>query len=107
MSFLLRSSTESIDYNGFGESIELRTSFKDRLEADPKDHQARYDLASALNAMGERDQAAEALLDIVRRDRKWNEDAARLQLLKFFEAWGNDEPATGSARRRLSAVLFS
>ena len=82
-------------------------SFKDRLEADPKDHQARYDLASALNAMGEREQAADALLDIVRRDRKWNEDAARVQLLKFFEAWGNDDPATGSARRRLSAVLFS
>jgi putative thioredoxin len=82
-------------------------SYKTRLEADPKDHQARYDLATALNAMGEREQAAEALLEIVRRDRKWNEEAARLQLLKFFEAWGGDEPATGAARRRLSALLFS
>jgi putative thioredoxin len=82
-------------------------TYKARLEADPKDHQARYDLASALNAMGEREQAAEALLEIMRRDRKWNEDAARLQLLKFFEAWGFDDPATGPARRRLSALLFS
>jgi len=82
-------------------------SLKARLEADPKDHQARYDLATALNAMDEREAAADALLEIMRRDRKWNEDAARLQLLKFFEAWGFDEPATGAARRRLSAILFS
>jgi putative thioredoxin len=82
-------------------------TYKARLEADPKDHQARYDLASALNAMGEHEQAAEALLEIMRRDRKWNEEAARLQLLKFFEAWGFDDPVTGAARRRLSAILFS
>jgi putative thioredoxin len=82
-------------------------NYKARLEADPKDHQARYDLATALNAMGEREQAADALLEIMRRDRKWNEEAARLQLLKFFEAWGSDDPATGAARRRLSAILFS
>ncbi len=82
-------------------------SFRARLEADPADHQARYDLATALNAMGERDQAAAALLEIIRRARGWNDDAARLQLLKFFEAWGSDEPATGTARRRLSALLFS
>ncbi len=82
-------------------------TYKARLEADPKDHQARYDLASALNAMGEREQAAEALLDIMRRDRKWNEEAARLQLLKFFEAWGSDDPVTAAARRRLSSILFS
>src|SRR3984957_10859084 len=82
-------------------------TYKARLEADPKDHQARYDLATALNAMGEGAQAADALLEIMRRDRKWNEEAARLQLLKFFEAWGSDEPVTGTARRRLSAILFS
>jgi putative thioredoxin len=82
-------------------------SLQARLIADPADHQARYDLATALNAMGEREQAAEALLEIIRRARTWNEEAARLQLLKFFEAWGSDEPATGAARRRLSALLFS
>ena len=78
-----------------------------RVAADPADHQARYDYATALNATGQREQAADALLDIVRRDRAWNEDAARLQLLKFFEAWGFDDPATMAARRKLSAILFS
>jgi putative thioredoxin len=78
-----------------------------RVAADPKDLEARYDLATALNATGEREQAAEELLEIVRRNRTWNEDAARLQLLKFFEAWGFDDPATTAARRKLSSVLFS
>jgi putative thioredoxin len=82
-------------------------SLEARLAADPADFQARYDLATALNAMGEREKAAEALLEIIRRNRTWNEDAARLQLLKFFEAWGFDDPATQAARRRLSAILFS
>nr|WP_294560411.1 co-chaperone YbbN [uncultured Rhodopila sp.] len=82
-------------------------SLQARLAADPADHQARYDLATALNAMNERDQAAEALLEIIRRARTWNDDAARLQLLKFFEAWGFDDAATSAARRRLSALLFS
>ncbi len=82
-------------------------SLQARLAADPADHQARYDLATALNANNEREQAAEALLEIIRRARTWNEGAARLQLLKFFEAWGFDDPATQSARRRLSALLFS
>ena len=82
-------------------------SLQARVAADPADLQARYDLATALNAGGEREQAADALLEIVRRNRTWNEDAARLQLLKFFEAWGFDDPATAAARRKLSAVLFS
>ena len=73
----------------------------------PDDHQARYDLATALNATGRREEAAAALLEIIRRDRSWNEDAARLQLLKFFEAWGMSDPATLAARRKLSALLFS
>lgn len=82
-------------------------SLRARVAADSADLQARYDLATALNAIGEREQAADALLDIVRRNRGWNEDAARLQLLKFFEAWGFDDPVTAAARRKLSAVLFS
>jgi putative thioredoxin len=82
-------------------------SFQARVAADPTDLQARYDLASALNAINERDQAADALLEIIRRNRTWNEEAARLQLLKFFEAWGFDDPATMAARRKLSSVLFS
>jgi putative thioredoxin len=78
-----------------------------RVEADRDDFQARYDLATALNATDQREEAADALLDIVRRNRAWNEEAARLQLLKFFEAWGFDDPATMAARRKLSAILFS
>lgn len=84
---------------------QLKT-FEKRLAANPDDHQARYDLAAALNALGRREAAADALLDIVRRDRGWKDDAARLQLLKFFEAWGFDDPATTAARRKLSALLF-
>jgi len=78
-----------------------------RLAADPADHQARYELATALNATGRRAEAADALLEILRRDRNWNEGAARLQLLKFFEAWGFDDPTTMASRRKLSALLFS
>jgi putative thioredoxin len=78
-----------------------------RLAANPDDFEARYDLATALNASGARAEAATALLEIIRRERSWNEGAARLQLLKFFEAWGMDDPATMAARRKLSAMLFS
>jgi putative thioredoxin len=82
-------------------------AFEAALAADPADHQARYDLATALNAMDRREEAADALLEIIRRQRNWNEEAARLQLLKFFEAWGFDDEVTMSARRKLSAILFS
>lgn len=78
-----------------------------RLAADPKDHQARYDLAMIASARGERDQAADHLLAIMRQDRAWNEEAARKQLLQFFEAWGMTDEATLSARRKLSSLLFS
>ena len=81
--------------------------FERRLAADPADHEARYELASALNATGRRAEAADALLDIMRRDRAWRDDAARLQLLKLFEAWGLADPDTLAARRKLSALLFS
>jgi putative thioredoxin len=82
-------------------------SLEARLAADPADHQARYDLATALNAMDQREQAADALLEIFRRNRAWNDDAARKQLLKFFEAWGFEDAATAAARRKLSALLFA
>ncbi len=99
-------STLALAREGREAQAQLQT-FQDRLAADPADHEARYELATALNAMGEREQAADALLDIMRRDRAWNEGAARVQLLKLFESWGSEEPVTGSARRRLSAILFS
>jgi putative thioredoxin len=78
-----------------------------RLAANADDHQARFDYAVALNAIGKREEAAEQLLQILRRDRKWNDEAARLQLLKFFEAWGLTDDVTVAARRRLSTLLFS
>ena len=86
---------------------EQLTGLQHRLEANPDDHQARFDLATALNATDDREGAASALLDIMRRDRTWNDQAARLQLLRLFEAWGLSDPATIAARRRLSALLFS
>ncbi len=81
--------------------------FRDRLQADENDHEARYELATGLNALGQREQAADALLDLLRRDREWNSGAARLQLIKLFEAWGFDDPVTLASRRRMSALLFS
>ncbi len=76
------------------------------VAANPDDHQARFDLAVALSAKGDRDAAADALLEIIRRDRKWNEEAARKQLLQLFEAWGLMDPASVAARRKLSAIWF-
>ncbi len=89
------------------EAKDQLSSLAEKVAADPADNAARYELASALNATGEREAAADALLDIIRRERAWNDDAARLQLLKFFEAWGFDDAATMTARRKLSALLFS
>jgi putative thioredoxin len=73
---------------------------------NPDDHQARFDLAVALAAKGDRDDAANQLLEIIRRERRWNEDAARKQLLQFFEAWGLMDASTVAARRKLSAIWF-
>jgi putative thioredoxin len=78
-----------------------------QVEANPLDHQARFDLALALNARGRREEAVDHLLDIVRRDRSWNEDGARKQLVQFFEAWGPTDEMTVAGRRRLSAILFA
>ncbi|MGD9913536.1 MAG: thioredoxin [Rhizobiaceae bacterium] len=78
-----------------------------RLAENPKDHAARFDLAMIQNAMDLRAEAADSLLAIVKADRTWNEDGARAQLLKFFEAWGPTDEATLAARRRLSSLLFS
>ncbi len=78
-----------------------------KVAANPADHQARFDLAVALNGAGKREEAAEHLLTIVRRDRKWNDDAARKQLVQFFDAWGFADPAAVEGRKKLSSVLFS
>jgi putative thioredoxin len=80
---------------------------KAKIEADPKDHQARYDYALALDGAGDREGALTQLLEIVQRDRKWNEEAARKHLVTLFEAMGPTDPRTIDARRRLSSILFS
>lgn len=86
-----------------GEIEELKA----RVNFEPNDFQAYFDLALALNAKGLREEAADALLEIFRRDRSWNDDGARKQLVQFFEEWGPMDKATIGARRRLSALLFS
>jgi putative thioredoxin len=85
---------------------ERLSEFEARLAANEDDHEARIELAVALNAMERRAEAAEALLAAIKRDRAWNDEAARKQLLKFFEAWGPMDPATVKARRGLSTLLF-
>jgi len=77
------------------------------VEREPSDHQARFDLALALAASDRRAEAVDHLLDIVRRDRKWNDDGARKQLVQFFDAWGPTDESTVGGRRRLSSILFS
>jgi putative thioredoxin len=78
-----------------------------RLQANPKDHRARFDLAMILNAKGQRHEAADHLLAIMKADRAWNDDGARKQLLQFFDAWGPGDEASVTARRKLSSLLFS
>ncbi len=78
-----------------------------RVAADPDDHEARFELATGLMGNGDRDGAADALLEIVRRDREWNDGAARTQLLTLFEAVGLEDPWVAAQRRRLSQILFA
>jgi putative thioredoxin len=80
---------------------------KARVDADPKDHQARYDYALALDGAGDREGALNQLLEVVKRDRKWNDEAARKHLVTLFEAMGPTDPRTIDARRKLSSILFS
>jgi putative thioredoxin len=77
------------------------------IDSDPSNLQARHDLAIALNAAGERAEALEQLLAIIRKQRDWNEEAARKQLVKFFEAWGPKDELTIQGRRKLSSILFA
>ncbi len=86
-----------------GETSELEA----RLQADPNDHQARFDLAGVLAGQGRLEQAVEHLLTIVEADREWNDQAARKQLLTVFEAAGASSPVARDGRRRLSSILFS
>lgn len=81
--------------------------FEKKVSANPGDLQARFDLAEACFAKGLKDRAVDELTEIIRRDRTWEEDKARTQLLKYFEAWGFADPASVTGRRKLSTLLFS
>jgi putative thioredoxin len=83
------------------------SQYERRIAADPDDHEARYELAGALMAAGDRDAAADHLLESIRRDREWNEAAARKRLLQLMEVVGLEDPWAGAQRRRLSAILFT
>ena len=89
------------------QSVGPVAELEQKVAANPLDHQARFDLAVALNAAGKREEAADHLLAIVKRDRKWNDDGARKQLVQFFEAWGPTDEATVNGRRKLSSILFA
>ena len=78
-----------------------------RIAANPDDYEARYELAAALMAGGDRDGAADQLLEIIRRDRDWDDGAARKRLLQFLEVVGLEDPWVSAQRRRLSAILFT
>ncbi len=90
--------------DGGGEGVEKLSA---SVEADPGDLQARFDLAIALNAAQDREAACDQLIEIIKRKRDWKDDAARTQLLQFFEAWGFSDDMTIAGRRKLSSVLFS
>ncbi len=81
--------------------------YERRIAADADDHEARYELAAALMGRGDRDAAADQLLESIRRDRAWNEGAARKRLLQFMEAVGLEDPWASAQRRKLSAILFT
>jgi putative thioredoxin len=83
------------------------TELEQKVAANPLDHQARFDLALALNGKGRRMEALEQLIAIVKRDRKWNDDGARKQLVQLFDAWGATDEATVEGRKRLSSILFA
>ena len=87
---------------GLGDTADLQK----RVDADPDDHQARFDLAVALNGQSMRNEATDQLIEIMKRDRAWNDEAARKQLLQFFESWGPMDKASIAGRRKLSGLLF-
>jgi putative thioredoxin len=97
----------AIDLAEQAQSVGPIGELEQKVAANPLDHQARFDLATALNAMGKRGEATAQLLEIVKRDRKWNDDGARKQLVQLFEAWGGADEATVEGRKRLSTILFS
>src|SRR5262249_47243621 len=97
----------ALDLAGRASDAGEAASLRQKVQSDPKDYQARYDLAEALAAQGQLDGAVDELLAIIEAKRDWNDGAARTQLLKVFEAAGLSSDLAKDGRRRLSAILFS
>jgi len=97
----------ALDLAEQAKSLGPMADLEQKVAANPLDHQARFDLALALNSKGRRLDALEHLISIVKRDRKWNDDGARKQLVQFFDAWGPTDEATIEGRKRLSSILFA
>jgi putative thioredoxin len=97
----------ALDLAEQAKSLGPLSDLEQKVAANPTDHQARFDLAVALNGNGRRLDALEQLVAIVKRDRKWNDDGARKQLVQFFDAWGPADEATIEGRKRLSSILFA
>ncbi len=103
----VRAAISALELARDGEDKNNEEEFHTRLNKNKNDHQARYDLALCLYTKGNTKHALEELLKIIQIERSWNDDAARKQMLKIFEALGNDDPITIQARRNLSNILFS
>jgi putative thioredoxin len=100
----VRTAIELIEQaNQAGPAADLRRA----VAANPDDHQARFDLAMACFGAGQREAAVDELLELFRRDRNWNDGAARQQLIKLFDAFGPTDPLTVSGRKRLSSLMFA
>ena len=103
----IRAAISALELARDGEDKNDEEEFHTRLSSNKEDHQARYDLALCLYTKGNAEHALDELLKIIQSERNWNDDAARKQMLKIFEALGNDDPITIQARRNLSTILFS
>jgi putative thioredoxin len=101
------SARAAIGLTGKANQAIRRPELEQRLAANPADHAARFDLAVALAAHNDKAAAVDHLIDIVKRDRTWNEGAARKQLVELFDAWGPKDPLTKDGRRRLASLLFA
>jgi putative thioredoxin len=97
----------ALDLSEQAQSLGPVADLEQKVAANPLDHQAHFDLALALNGKGRRQEALDHLINIVKRDRKWNDDGARKQLVQFFDAWGPADEATIEGRKRLSSILFA
>src|SRR3974390_2110089 len=97
----------ALDIAEQAKSVGPLSELEQKVEANPLDYQTRFDRAVALNSKGRRAEAVDNLIEIVKRNRKWNDDGARKQLVQFFDAWGPTDEATVNGRKRLSSILFS